>query len=227
MNDFQWIKNHFDSRQNQSWNRLKDIIPPIFDDYFLVHWKVGIVKNFPFDDYPEDNFSIENINKRVKIDREFNLFLNPEKDQLFEEVSLNYLSKRFNVPKNENILSNIKDTPAIEILTKQSQVAIKNSLEKIAKNQDLYFYIEDIFRLEAFNVTQQEYSRYKISEYIKFQESIRYDFNTYLFTKNLDWCLTTSEDLPMFLCTKKNVTEKMKKQFDLELIKVDYDKIIN
>src|SRR5690606_33879709 len=113
MNKFNWIKEHFSSRQENSCNHISDIVPNIFDEYYLVHWKVGIVDNFPFDTYPELNETIEQTNTRIKIEREFGLFLNPNKDKLFREVSLKEISDTFKKSYDYKLLNRIKQTPAI------------------------------------------------------------------------------------------------------------------
>ncbi|MEZ5059191.1 MAG: hypothetical protein R2879_19320, partial [Saprospiraceae bacterium] len=65
MDKFNWIKEHFSNRKENSWNHISDIVPNVFDEYYLIHWKVGIVDNFPFDEYPEQNETIEQTNKRI------------------------------------------------------------------------------------------------------------------------------------------------------------------
>lgn len=96
MDKFQWIKNHFENRKEvYEWNSLKDIIPNIFDEHYLIHWKIGIIENFPFDKFPVNNETIEEINQRIKIEREFNIFLDPNKENLFTEISLKCLSEKF------------------------------------------------------------------------------------------------------------------------------------
>jgi len=222
MDKFQWIKNHFENRKEvYEWNSLNDIIPNIFDDYFLIHWKVGIIEDFPFEDYPEQNETIEQINKRIKIERNFDLFLNPDKENLFKEVNLNYISKKFNTQLNYKILNNIKETPAVEILHKKSVKALATSIKKISEHQSLNLFIEDAYRFPFEKEPKQEYNGISIEEYIELQENLSFDYSTYLFPDNLDWCLTTSEDLPMFLCIKKEILEKIK-TFELEIFKIDY-----
>ena len=71
MDQFSWIKNY---KNNENINALIDIIPDLFAQYYLIHWKIGIIDNFPFDKYPPNNLTIENINQRIKIEREFGLF---------------------------------------------------------------------------------------------------------------------------------------------------------
>lgn len=61
-----------------------------------------------------------------------------------------------------------------------------------------------------------------IEEYIKLQEDLGFDYCTYLFPDNLDWCLTTSEDLPMFVCIKRNFKDKIN-AFELETFKIKYE----
>lgn len=223
MDKFNWIKEHFSTRQENVWNRVSDIVPNIFDEYFLVHWKVGIIDNFPFDQYPEQNDTIEQTNTRIKIERAFGLFLKPDKDKLFREISLKEISDFFNISYNYKILNTIKQTPAIEILEKESKIALKSSLEKIANRQSLNFFLEDIYRFPIDDNPKQEYVGIDIEKYLEIQEDVNYDLCTYLFPDDLSWCLTTSEDLPMFLCIKKELQSKLNNDFHLETFKLEYE----
>lgn len=225
MDRFTWIKQHFKNRQNNSWNRLKDIIPNIFDEYFLIHWKVGIVDNFPFESYPKENLTIEQTNLRIRIDRKFGLFLNPEEDKLFTETSLKDLSSKFQIPLDYKILNNFENIPAVKILKNESNKALKQSLKNINDKQSLNLYIQDANRTPWDNLNHETIG-IEIDEYFTLQETAHFDYCSYLFPDNLEWCLTTSEDLPMFLCIKKELSEKIIDLFCLEIFKIEYDENI-
>lgn len=224
MDKFNWIKEHFSTIQENSWNHISDIIPNVFDEYYLIHWKVGIVDNFPFDDYPEQGETIEQINKRIKIEKEFGLFFNPDKDKLFREISLKEISEIFRKKCDYKLLNLIKQTPAVEILGKQSKIALKTGLEKLSNGQLLNVYVEDIiYRHPIDENPKQELTGIDIEKYIEIQEDFHYDYCTYLFPDDLSWCLTTSEDLPMFLCIKKDVKGNFQNYFGLETFEIKYD----
>ncbi len=223
MEKFSWIKEHFLVRQENSWNHMSDIVPNIFDEYYLIHWKVGIVDSFPFDDYPEQNITIEETNKRIKIEREFGLFLNPDKDKLFREISLKEISETFKKNCDYNLLNTIKQTPAIEILEKKSEIALKTSLLKMAKGQFLNLFVKDIDRHPTIDIHKQELTGLEVEKYFEIQGYFNYDFCTYLFPDDLSWCLTTSEDLPMFLCVKKEFKDNFINDFGLETFKIKYN----
>lgn len=223
MDKFKWIKEYFLTKKASSCCRTSDVVPNIFDDYYFVHWKVGIVPHFPFDLYPEQNETIEQTNKRIRIEREFGLFLNPQKDKLFQEIGLKEISQIFKTPYHYNILNKIKQTPAVKILEEPSKIALKSSLEKIKNHQELNLFIEDIFRNTYDSYPPQEYVGIDIEKYFELQEDMFYDYNTYLFPDDLSWCLTTSEDYPMILGIKKEFTDGVIKNFDMELFKVEYE----
>ncbi|MES2589858.1 MAG: hypothetical protein V4622_12840 [Bacteroidota bacterium] len=223
MNKFKWINEHFSTKKENSWNQVSDIIPDIFDEYFLVHWKVGIVDKFPFDEYPEKNETIEQINKRIKIEREFGLFLNNDEEKLFREINLKEVSNIFKTIYNYKILDNIKQTPAIKTLEKETKIALKSGLKKISNNQVLNFFVEDINRFPIDEKSKQEYIGIDIENYLKLQDDFYYDYCTYLFPDDLSWCLTTSEYLPMFLCVKKELSKQISNEINLELFKVEYN----
>lgn len=223
MDKFNWIKVHFSNRQENSWNHISDIVPKVFDEYYLIHWKVGIVDNFPFDEYPEQNETIEQTNKRIKIEREFGLFHTPDKDKLYREISLKQISETFEKPYDYKLLNRIKQTPAVEIHGKQSKIALKTSLIKLANGQLLNLFVEDIYRHPIDENPKQELTGIDVEKYLELQEDFYYDYCTYLFPDDLSWCLTTSEDLPMFFCTKKEVKSNFQIDFGLETFEIEYN----
>lgn len=223
MDRFKWIKEHFSIRHENVWNHISDIVPNIFDEYYLIHWKVGIVDNFPFNDYPEQNKTIEQTNLSIKIEREFGLFLNSNKEKLFREISLKDISNTFKKPYDYKILNEIKQTPAIEILKRESESALKNSINKFSNGKLLNLFVEDIFRFPTDDNPKQDYSEISVEKYLELQERYDFDYCSYLFPNDLSWCLTTSEDLPMFLCIKKDLKDKFQDDFILESFKVEYE----
>lgn len=222
MEKFNWIKEHILNRKAKNWNHISDILPNIFDEYYLVHWKVGILDNFPFDEYPEQNETIEQTNERIRIERAFGLFLNPDKDKLLREINLKEISGIFKKPYDYKLLNNIKDTPGIEVLEKESKTALKKSLTRFENGQLLNFFVEDIYRLPIENIPKQEFIEIDIEKYLELQEDFNYDFCTYLFPDDLSWCLTTSEDMPMFICINGHLKNKLRNEFTLETFSIGY-----
>ncbi|MCC7027968.1 MAG: hypothetical protein IT265_13475 [Saprospiraceae bacterium] len=224
MEKFNWIKRFYEHRkEGETWISVSDTIPNEFDDYFLIHWNVGIVENFPFDDFPENNDTIEQTNKRIRIAREFGLFLNPNEDELFEQTTIERIAEKFKVDYDYNVLNKIKQTPAIKILEKPSKEDLKSMLHKLSKNESLNFFIEDIFRYPIDDKPKQEMVNVSIDEYFKWQEDFYFDYCTYLFPEDKNWCIMTSEGLPMFLCTKRETTEQIEKDINMEIFKVGYN----
>ena len=62
MDQFSWIK---DYKNNENIESLTDIIPDLFKHYYMIHWKIGIIDDFPFEKYPSNNSTIEEINQRI------------------------------------------------------------------------------------------------------------------------------------------------------------------
>lgn len=54
MNQFSWIK---DYKNNENVKTLTDIIPDLFKQCYMIHWKIGIIDHFPFKKYPSNRFS--------------------------------------------------------------------------------------------------------------------------------------------------------------------------
>ncbi len=214
MDQFSWIKNY---KNNENINALIDIIPDLFAQYYLIHWKIGIMDDFPFEKYPSNNITIEENNKRIKIEREFGLFLNPQKSNRYKEISLDELSQKLNLEKSIVFLKDLNDNPAIITLENQTINCLQKGLNDIVDSQNLHLYInniEDIYWEENY---KQENNNISISEYINFQSETNFDTNSFLFPDNLSWCLITSEDLPLIFCTN-TITP-----FDLELFPIKYN----
>ena len=176
MNQFSWIKNY---NNKNNVKKLADIIPNLFESYDLVHWKIGIIDDFPFEKYPSNNLTIEEINQRIKIEREFGLFLNPQKSNLYREINLDELSQKLKLEKNINILNDFKDNPAIEFLDNQTIDCIDKGLNKIINSQTLHLYVNNIEEFYWEENYKQRNSNVLISEYLDFQKNS--DFNSNFF----------------------------------------------
>jgi hypothetical protein len=224
MSKFDWIKKFFElNRSEDYWNKLSDIIPNNFDNYFLIHWNIGIVDDFPFNEFPENNFTIEDTNKRIRILRQHNLFLNPNEDNLFRKTTGKEIANLFNVNYNWNVLDNIKDTPAIKILDEQSIDNLKSLVSNLTLDSRLNLYIEDFLRYPPHNKSKQEMSNISIDKYFELQNDFVFDYNTYLFPDSQDWCILTSEDFPMLLCVNNEISSQLALITDLELFRMEYN----
>ena len=142
MKKFDWLKYYFENRTENTWVGVSKIIPNEFDEYHLLHWNVGIVDDFPFDQYPEKNLTITETNNRIRIEREYNLFLNQDEDKLFRKTDLKEISDKFKTEYSYQTLNKIKQTPAIKILTEISINNLRKVISKISINQNLNLFIE-------------------------------------------------------------------------------------
>ncbi len=100
---------------------------------------------------------------------------------------------------------------------------MKTSLIKMANGQFLNLFVEDICRHPIDGTPNQELTGIDVDKYLEMQEDFFYNYCTYLFPDDLSWCLTTSEDLPMFLCIKKEFKYKFHNDFELETFKIEFD----
>lgn len=214
MNQFSWIK---DYKNNENVKTLTDIIPDLFEQYYMIHWKIGIIDHFPFKKYPSNHFSIKDINQRIKIEREFGLFLNPLKSKLYREVSLDELSQKFGLQKTINILDHFIDNPALEFLDDQTLDSIEKGLNDSINSQHLHLYINNIEEFYWEENYKKENINISISEYLDFQKRSNFDSNSFLFPENFTWCLMTLENLPLIFCTNSN------NSFDLEMFPIKYN----
>ena len=229
MKKFKWISDFLKHpKQFIGWESLSDILPNEFDDYFLIHWNVGIVENYPFEDYPEQLESIEEINEGIRIDKENNLFFNPNVDQLFKQTTLKKIALMFSQPYDRDLLYNIKQTPAIKLLGAETIVNLKKTIHQLSKGEKLNLFVLDdprnyIFAEHNKEEPKQLMSDISVEEYFYWQEWFNFDYYTYLFPSDRKWCLTTSEGLPMFLCLNKELNVKELADNKVELFRIKYD----
>jgi len=224
MKKFDWLRKFYEHRNDEEDSiRVSNLIPNEFDDYFLIHWNVGIVDDFPFDEYPEKNETIEDTNNRIRIDRKYGLFLNPNETELFRKTTLKEISIKFNEEYNYNLLNTIKQTPAIKIIANSTIINLNKWINQISENELLNLFVEDIIRYPVDQTPKQEIENLTVADYFTWQNDFHYDYYTFLFPTNKKWCITTGEDLPMFLCTKRELTKEIINSTKLELFKVDYE----
>ena len=224
MKKFDWLRKFYEHRNDEDASvSVSNLLPNEFDDYFLIHWNVGIVDGFPFNEYPEKNETIEETNSRIRIDRKYGLFLNPNETELFRETTLKEIAVKFNKEYHYDLLNRIKQTPAIKVIANSTKINLKNWINAITKNDLLNLFIEDIIRYPVDQKPNQEIENLSVTDYFNWQEDFYYDYYTFLFPTNKKWCITTGEDLPMFLCSKKEDTIEIINSTKLELFKVNYE----
>jgi hypothetical protein len=230
MKKFQWISDFLrHPKQYSGWESLSDIIPNDFDDYFLIHWNVGIVESYPFEEYPDQLDSIEEINLAIKIDKEHNLYLNPKENLLFKQTTLKNIALIFKEKLEYNLLNKIKKTPAIKTLDALSIDNLKKMVYELSKGEKLNLFVLEDSRNYRFSENNKEepkqlMSDISVDEYFYWQEWFDFDYYTYLFPENKQWCITTSEDLPLFLCINKELTDRTISECNLELFRVEHNK---
>ncbi|WP_157805301.1 hypothetical protein [Confluentibacter citreus] len=224
MNIFNDINQFYNNRNSENWNFAKHYIPEFFESKFIVHWDYGIIENFPFDHYPLQKETLEEINKRVKIEQEYDVLLKDEK--LYKPIAISDLAKRFNVPFSHKTTTLIPETPGTSFLDKLSLTKLKDSLKRLSENTKLNLLIYDSEEYNYHTDLKKEYIDLDLEQYFEIQEMFGFQLETCLFSKNLDWCLTTAEDAPMLLGCRKELESDIKKKMTLELFKVEDDEEI-
>lgn len=220
--DFNFFYNNQDP---DNWNFPKHYVPEFFDSKFVVHWIYGIIENFPFDKYPLQNETFEDINKRVKIEQEFNVLL--KKEELYKVISIKDLASRFNVSYSHKTVDLIPETPGTHYLDNLSLCKLKESLKRLTGNSKLNFLISES---EEYNHSttdlQKEYTNITVEKYFEIQNLYGLQLETCLFDENLNWCLTTGEEVPILLGCKKEKELEIKNKISLELFKVENEQEI-
>jgi hypothetical protein len=220
MKIFTDFKNFYDNRNSENWNFAKHYVPDFFETKFIVHWVYGILEKFPFEKYPMKNETLEEMNKRVKIEQEFNVLL--KKEELYEPISIKKLANKFNVEYSQKTVELIPENPGIHYLDNLSIRKLKESLKRISQNSNLNLLI---FENEEYNYytaeLQKEYTNITLEKYFEIQEIYSFQLDTCLFEGNLNWCLTTAENAPILLGCKKEFESEIEQKINLELFKVE------
>ncbi len=178
------------------------IIPDSYSKVILIPWAVGIIDDFPFDEYPADKSTIENINKQHQIERQFELFLNNDTEAKYRISSLKELARRFQIEYSIETDSLIKQTPGVTRLLSQTKKNLNHLLHLLAKEKKLNLYIQDNDRYKAAMSDWSlatENTIFEFKDYILFQEKTSWDSTSYLFPEDRMWCLGSIEDYQNFI----------------------------
>jgi len=217
---FKNIRNFYNNRNSDNWNFAKHYVPDFFDTKFIVHWVYGIIENFPFDKYPMKNETFEEMNTRVKIEKEFNVLL--KKDELYEPISIKNLANKFNVEYSQKTVELIPENPGIHYLDNLSISKLKESLKRLSQNSNLNLLIFENEEYDYYTADlQKEYVNITLEKYFEIQELYSFQLDTCLFDNNLNWCLTTAENAPILLGCKKELESEIEQKINLELFKVE------
>lgn len=215
-NDF---KKFYSNRNSDNWNFASNYVPEIFESKFIVHWVYGIIEKFPFKEYPLQTETFEDINKRVKIEQEFNVLL--KKEELYKPISIKDLAERFKVSYSHKTTDLIPETPGVHYLDNFSISKLKESLKRLIGNSKLNLLIFDAEYHQHHKDLKEEYTDIDLEKYFEIQKIFSFELDTCLFTDNLDWCIITAEDIPMLLGCKKELESEIKQKISLELFQME------
>lgn len=219
MKIFEDFKDFYNNRNSDNWNFAKHYVPDYFETKFIVHWVYGIIENFPFDKYPMKNETFAEMNKRVKIEKEFNVLL--KKEELYKPISIKELANKFNVEYSQKTVELIPENPGVYYLDNLSIRKLKESLKRISQNSNLNLLIFENEEYDYYTTDlQKEYTNITLEKYFEIQELYSFQLDTCLIEGNLDWCLTTAENAPILLGCRKELETEIEKKMNLELFKV-------
>ncbi len=221
MNIFENLNKFYNNRNSENWNFANHYIPEHFESKFIIHWDYGIIEDFPFDNYPLQNESLDDINKRVKIEQEFNVLLKDKAEKLYKPISIKDLANRFNVHFSHQTTKLIPETPGTSFLDNLSLSKLKESLKNLSRNSQLNLLIYNSEDYNYHTDLKKEYINIDLEKYFEIQDMFCFDLETCLFSDNLDWCITTAEEAPILLGCKKEIESEIKQKVNLELFKVD------
>jgi hypothetical protein len=219
MNIFKDFTEFYNNRNPDNWNLSKHYIPKQFNSKFIVHWDFGIIDNFPFEKYPLQNETLEDMNKRVKIEQELNILLKDEKK--YKSISIIDIANRFKVPYSHKTTTLIPETPGVILLENLTLLKLRQSIEKLTEHSTLNLLIYDFeYHRHHFDL-KKEYRNITLDKYFEIQEIFSFELDTCLFSENLDWCITTAEDTAILLGCKKENETTIKQKMNLELFKIE------
>jgi hypothetical protein len=229
MDNFNWISDYV--KKQKTFQGLDDLLPNLFDKYFLIPWNVGIIDCFPFTDYPDNKDSIENLNKQHSIEKEFGIFLNDNTEGRYRKATLKEIAERFQVKYCADTAYLINATPGISTLLEATIQALKELIFRFQEGQILNLYIEDDFRFQPINENwkyKKENVKIETSDYLSFQEDTAWDSTSYFFPDRKDWCLCTVEDYQHFIfCCNNSEYKSPTALQSIEAFEIDYTFQIN
>lgn len=219
---YQWLIEFLSDPQQRVGKTIAGIIPDQFEQYYIIEWNYGIIKNFPFGEYPDDSSDIELLNKQHEIKKAFGLFLNNDTDHLFEPITIKELAERFKIPYSVDTVNELPYTPGISTLSNKTKDNLHAIVKFVADTFLLNLYVDDLYRFPISDITKDK-SRMSAEEYVSFvMEDIGRDSCSYLFPDDHAWCFVTTEDYPciVFATNSKN-SKKLASVDSLEYFEVD------
>jgi len=227
MDEYNWLENYKPQPVNGAL-AVETVFPPVFERYFVVEHAYGIIDDFPFDDYPEDTDSIDNLNKRHNIERAFNLFLNYESEPLYRPISIKELAKKFGVEYSRRTLELIRPTAGISVLYHRSLDILLRLVNHLLTAPS-YLYIEDVYRygMESYKGFTLKNEIPDAEHYMHFIKEAGTDFCSYLFPRGHNWCLASHEDVDkLTLACNNDIAEAVLTVEELEFFEVAPETIL-
>lgn len=186
-----WLENAINWHNTSHPLRVSNFLPK-FDNYVGIMWKVGIIEDFPFEDFIENAKSEKEIKNNRLIWFNFPQAFN-DSETGFTEIETEELFKKFKIPfhdyKNDGKLP--WNTRAIRVLESKIADSLTKILNNISENDELILYWNDYYR---FNI---DHKLFKVSkeEYIEQMKQTGFDATAYLYPESRNWCLVNLEDL--------------------------------
>lgn len=222
---FDWIINHRAARP--SGPGLHCIIPDVFARYFLVPWTIGIMDNFPFDDYPASNWATADLNKQHAIERELGIFFRKDIDHLYREISRQELATRFDLPYTADTPALIKRSSGLAGMPDLFHRKIEHLLHQLPGRNELYLYVHDEAKYGFDNGAGSDdelLALDAIPDYLAFQDDTDWDTDSCLFPQDHAWCICTLEYFPhLFFCCSDDVFDSLAIADGPELFATHYD----
>ena len=165
---------------------------PNFDHYIGIKWKVGIIKDFPFEDIITKAESPNELNHNRRIWQKFPQIYE-DSDNGFTEIESKELFNKFKIPFHEykNDYKLPWNSRAIRVLDSEIFQSLSLIVNHLPEKDSLFLYWEDYYRYGL------EDKLFKVSaeEFLSEMQETRYDASIYLFPESKNWCLINLEDL--------------------------------
>lgn len=190
-NAYYWLSDFLAQQDQHATLKIESFIPPVFDHYYLIEHNYGIIDDFPFDTYPEDMSSMDNLNKRHEIEKQFGLFPydHSYRQYPFRAISIREIAARFNIPYSYNTYFELKSIPAVAPLHDQTKEVWRRFLGKLLRTDLLNVFITDPHQYAAELLPNDKFSSLDLStDYRMVEDLFNSEFTTYMFPDDKKWC---------------------------------------
>ena len=236
----QWITKNIN---NQDIGKIDSLLPNQFAGYFKVFFPLAFAKTFPIDEYRYEPDTIENMNKRLEIGKEFfeaDQWEKIKKEKL-ESVFYKELAKLYNLPYDttlslKNIIRKLGKQPIHIQRSFDYEMQMIHQLTQLLETKEkVYFYGNGGHQFES--AGPSFLGEWMVNSDLTFFEKLYRQLNEnntlpfpllpqYVFEENQKWCI----GIPKILGTdyfvigvNNSIAQKLRSTTDIEVMELEYN----